>query len=328
MGHPVENPPPKTTMDTLMEYPIIKAHGKSTVKSLMHPQDVTQRLLPHDLFLQLQQFCYNGCPTHCSPDWTPEVIKAATAAGQHVSALIPENAQLIWEDIEYQVKVGFVCMIATSDLFGENQPPDLKISWVAVVPQDDRHGHIILNLSAEVPNPKYADNRNAPRSKRTPDPKPRKATKSTCHNPPLQSLVNDMTEPAEDQSGVEALGPALPSILKFMFNTNCTWEIDWQKIDLSDGFWRMIISTGMEHNFFAFQMPTRATDTDTFFMVPSSLQMGWKNSPAYFCVATQTTRELVRCMLVLTINTGITEPHWHEHHCQQSPPPQPKPEWQ
>jgi hypothetical protein len=108
-----------------------------------------------------------------------------------------------------------------------------------------------------------------------------------------------------------------------MFNTVCTWEINWQKIDLSDGFWCMIISTGAEHNF-AFQMPTQATDTDTFFVVPLSLQMGWKNNS----VATQTTRELVRHMLALTINTGSTEPHSHEHHCQQSPPPQPKPEWQ
>jgi hypothetical protein len=72
------------------------------------------------------------------------------AAGPHVSALILENTQLIWEDIKYQVKAGFVCMIAASDLFGENQPPDLKISWVAVVPQDNRRGRIILNLSAEV----------------------------------------------------------------------------------------------------------------------------------------------------------------------------------
>jgi hypothetical protein len=38
----------------------------------------------------------------------------------------------------------------------------------------------------------------------------------------------------EDQSRVEALGLALPSILKFMFDTDCTWEIDWQKIDLSE----------------------------------------------------------------------------------------------
>jgi hypothetical protein len=62
MGHTVENPPPMTTMDTLMDslrqtgplpeiraadaippedplliYPITEAHGKSTIKSLMRP---------------------------------------------------------------------------------------------------------------------------------------------------------------------------------------------------------------------------------------------------------------------------------------------------
>jgi hypothetical protein len=148
------------------------------------------------------------------------------AVGPHVRALILENAQLIWEDIEYQeVKAGFVRMITTSNLFGENQPPNLKISQVAVVPQDNRRSHI-LNLSAEVADPKYADNQKAPRSKRSPNPEPRKATKSTRQNPPLQSSVNDTTEPAEDQSGIKALGPALPSIRKFMFNTNCTWEIN------------------------------------------------------------------------------------------------------
>jgi hypothetical protein len=109
-----------------------------------------------------------------------------------------------------------------------------------------------------------------------------------------------------------------------MFDTDCTWEIIWQKIDLSNGFWRMIISTGAEHNF-AFQMPTQTTDMDTHGpIIPTN---GVENCPTYFCVAMQTTRELVRCVLVLTIDTGITEPHQHEYHCQQSPPAQPKPEW-
>jgi hypothetical protein len=101
----------------------MEAHGKSTIKSLMHPHDIAQRLLPRDLFLQLQEFCYKGCPAQCGPNWTPEVIKAATAAGLHVSALIPENTKLIWEDIEFQVNTGFVRIISAFDLFRENQPP-------------------------------------------------------------------------------------------------------------------------------------------------------------------------------------------------------------
>jgi hypothetical protein len=92
-----------------------------------------------------------------------------------------------------------------------------------------------------------------------------------------------MTEPAEqDQSGIEVLGPALPSILKFMFDTDCTcWEIDWQKIDLSDSFWCMIISTGAEHNF-AFQMPIRATNRTHSLWSHRPYKWGGKIAPPIF----------------------------------------------
>jgi hypothetical protein len=43
--------------------------------------------------------------------------------------------------------------------------------------------------------------------------------------------------------------------------------------------------------------------------------MGWTNSPAYFCVATQTVQELVRRLLALTVIVGIPEPHRHDGHC-------------
>jgi hypothetical protein len=95
----------------------------------------------------------------------------------------------------------------------------------------------------------------------------------------LHPSVNKTTVPARNQSGVEELGRSLPSILRYMFNTNCTWEIDWQKLDLLDGFWRMVIESGEEYNF-AFQMPKRKGDPDITYVIPSSLQMGWKNSLA------------------------------------------------
>jgi hypothetical protein len=100
---------------------------------------------------------------------------------------------------------GFVRIISASNLFGENQPPDLKILRVAVVPQDNRWGHIILNLSTEVADPKYADKWKAPHSKCSPDPESGKTTKSTRHSLPLQALVNDTTEPAEDSPVLKRL---------------------------------------------------------------------------------------------------------------------------
>ena len=285
--------------DDMFTYPIDNAHGKSHSKSLMRPQDLARRLLPKDLFLQLQGFCYNGCIADCGPDWSPEVIKAAAAIGPHVSALLPESATLIWEDIDYQVAAGFVKLISETKLFGPDQSPKLKISRVALVPQANRRGRIILNLSAAV---NAAQPATKTRKKRRAD---------TIH---MQASVNETTTDAEDQSGVEALGPALPSILKFMHDTDCEWEIDWQKIDLSDGFWRMIVESGQEFNF-VFQMPQRPGDSEIFYVVPSSLQMGWTNSPAYFCVATRTTRELIKRMLAVTLHTGIAEPHDYESFC-------------
>jgi hypothetical protein len=65
--------------DPLFVYPITEAHGKSTIKSLMRPQDIARRLLPRDLILQLQEFCCKGRPAQCGPDWTTEVIKVAMA---------------------------------------------------------------------------------------------------------------------------------------------------------------------------------------------------------------------------------------------------------
>jgi hypothetical protein len=42
-----------------------------------------------------------------------------------VSALLPENVTLMWEDIEYQVKAGFVTLVTETGLFsddGDSQP--------------------------------------------------------------------------------------------------------------------------------------------------------------------------------------------------------------
>jgi len=286
--------------DPSFVYPIDTTHGKSQAKSLMHPTDLARRLLPRDMFLQLQEFCYKGCWTDCGPDWSPTIIKQAAAAGPHISALDPDGVTLIWEDISYQVAAGFVQLIKDEDLFGPDQPPNLKISRVALVPQANRRGRIILNLSAAV----------------NLDPQPEAGQKRSRHHTPtnVHPSVNETTEPAKDQSGVDALGSSLPSILKYMFETDCEWEIDWQKIDLSDGFWRMIVESGEEYNF-VFQMPKRPDDDSIFYVIPSSLQMGWKNSPAYFCVATLTARELVKRVLAMTLHTGIEEPHKFENYC-------------
>jgi hypothetical protein len=201
------------------------AQGKSSARSLMQPQDLARRILSGDEFETLQAFS-SGVPANCGPPWPLEVVTAAREAGPHVSALTEENVKLIWEDVEYQQQAGFVRIVSESELFVADTPTELKISRAAVVPQTNRRGRIIVNLSAQVKLPEN----------------PEKGTrvKNICYHP----SVNEATEPAADQRAVEALGTAMPAILKFIFDIDCEWEIDWMKIDLSDGFWRMIVEDG------------------------------------------------------------------------------------
>ena len=219
-----------------------RAQGKSNAYSLMRPQQLAMRLLPAKVYKTLHGFAVDGCRAECGPPWTPEVIEWALRAGPHVSALTEENVYLIWDDVQYQERAGFVRIVPESELFGAGVPEELikelKISRLAVVPQANRRGRLILNLSAPVELPA-------------------KRAKGSRHKRKRhQASVNETTEEPEDQEAVKALGTALPSLLLFMFETKCDWEIDWQKIDLSDGFWRMIVEHGKEYNF-VYQLPPK-----------------------------------------------------------------------
>ena len=261
----------------------------------MHPMDLAHRLLPAATFRMLETLSNNGVPTNCGHHWEDAVLDRAWQAGPHVSALTDENVILVWEDLSYQENAGFVQIVTEAELFDTICNPHLKLSRIAVVLQANRHGRIILNLSAQVDM-----GHGWPPGKR-------------CHRNIVHPSVNETTMPAANQATVGDLGTARPALLKFMFDADCTWEIRWQKIDLSDGFWRMIVELGQEYNFI-FQMPQRPGDSEIFYAIPSSLQMGWMNSPAYFCTGTEATHLLLQCIMALTITTGLPVLHCHEDH--------------
>jgi hypothetical protein len=64
------------------------------------------------------------------------------------------------------------------------------------------------------------------------------------------------------------------------------------KIDLSDGFWRMLVQEDQKWNF-AYVMPDPPGHPIRI-VVPSALQMGWTESPPYFCAATETGRDIIQ----------------------------------
>jgi hypothetical protein len=51
----------------------------------------------------------------------------------------------------------------------------------------------------------------------------------------------------------------------------------------------MTVAPGDEYHF-VFELPRRPEDAEPHYVLPSPLQMGWTNSPAYFCTATEACR--------------------------------------
>ena len=63
------------------------------------------------------------------------------------------------------------------------------------------------------------------------------------------------------------------------------------KIDLKDGYWRMVVDADQAWNF-AYVLPRLNDDEEIQLVIPNALQMGWSESPPFFCSATETARDI------------------------------------
>ena len=67
--------------------------------------------------------------------------------------------------------------------------------------------------------------------------------------------------------------------------------IMYQKLDIKDGYWRGVVEEEAKWNF-CYVLPKLHPDEPTMLVVPKCLQMGWTESPAYFCVASESARDI------------------------------------
>ena len=86
------------------------------------------------------------------------------------------------------------------------------------------------------------------------------------------------------------MGSVLPRIIIAMAQCPEDSIIYFSKFDITDGFWRVLNELGKEYNF-AFVMPT-TPDEPIQIVVPSAIQMGWVDAPAYFSGASETARDV------------------------------------
>jgi hypothetical protein len=111
----------------------------------------------------------------------------------------------------------------------------------------------------------------------------------------VQESINETTRKLAPTETVNEIGKVLPWLFHFMTSTPENQEIRLSKVDLSDGFWQLLVEPVQKWNF-CYVMPD-PPGSRVRIVVPSALQMGWAESPAYFCTATDTGRDIIDLLL-------------------------------
>ena len=227
----------------------------------------------------LVEYSTKGCPVDTGLPWTKQQIVAAIRRGPHVSALAPDAMLQFDAEIAEKVAAGQARLVSW-DSIQDSPPTLLKISPIAMVPHKSRAYRAILDLLFNVRLP---DGTSAP-------------------------SVNATTIKTAPKGSVDQLGHALNRLIHAFANTPSEAPIYMAKWDIKDGFWRLNCEEGQEWNF-AYVQPSshHATPTNPTLVIPTSLQMGWIESPAYFCTASETARDVATVYIDTPV--GSLPPH-------------------
>ncbi len=182
-------------------------------------------------------------------------------------ACTPTAIALFKENIEYQWQAGF-CKVIPWEELKRLHPPNLKISPVAAVPQVGCRPQIILDLSFPV----YQDVDGVVTA--------------------TQASVNNTMALQAPKEVVHKIGKVLPWFLTYMWDTPAGLHILMSKLDISDGFWQLIVWDADCFNF-AYVL-LQWEDKPCRIVVPSAVQMGWVESPSLFCAVTESARNLAQ----------------------------------
>jgi hypothetical protein len=101
----------------------------------------------------------------------------------------------------------------------------------------------------------------------------------------IRAAANDTTEKTAPKRAIDQIREALSCIVHAFAEADETAKIFMAKWDIKDGFWRMDCAEGEEWNF-AYVLP-QEEGKPTKLVVPTSLKMGWVESPHYSGAATE-----------------------------------------
>ena len=257
--------------------PRTKPHA--TYRNNMCPRGLA---LNHPAADHLLEYASKGCPTHTGAPWTIDQMRAAIERGPHVSALVPEAMAQLDDEVREKVLKGQARIVKWKDIAAD-PPSQLKISPVAMVPHSSRPYRAILDLSFSI-----------------------QLSPNTC-----VPSVNSTTTKSAPQGAIDQIGHVLPRIIHAFVTVEDDAKIFMAKWDIKDGFWRLDCEAGEEWNF-SYVLPSTFGTEDVALVVPTSLQMGWIESPPYFCVASETARDVAASYAELPL--GTQPPHDFLHY--------------
>jgi len=230
----------------------------STYRGSMCPDGLA---LHHPAAAKLLEYAMDGCPTRTGQNWTVGEMQEAIERGPHVSALVPEAMEQLAQEVIAKEKKG-QCRVIEWDSIKHDPPKELKVSPIAMIPHKSRLFRAILDLSFRL-GLKCGEDLNS---------------------------VNESTEKTAPKGAIDQLGHSLMRMIHAFAQADENAKIFMAKWDIKDGFWRLDCEDGQEWNF-AYVLP-QPPGVPVKLVVPTSLQMGWIESPPYFCAAAETGRDV------------------------------------
>ena len=263
------------------EVPIQHEFGKYKQPKLMKPQQLTHEL--HSSSTIIESYV-NGCPVDCGTPWTRDHIIAALKRGAHPSAKQPDARQCLIKETMSKVNEGYAKLVKWKDI-KNNLPKQFKLSPVAMIPHKSRAYRCILDLSFQL---KYKGQ--------------------------LMPSVNSSTIKLAPQKAMSQLGSCINRTIHTMAtNYDPSNPFFFSKLDIKDGYWRMLVSEEDAWNF-CYVLPPESKESPLGkyqIVIPASLQMGWCESPPFFCAATETACDIIH---YLHTTTSTLPTHQLEHH--------------
>ena len=187
-----------------------------------------------------------------------EQIQAAIDCGPQQLALEPAALLHFVEEVREKVTKEQACVLLWDNIKG-NHPRQLKVSPVVAIPYKSWAYQSILDPSFAL----------------------------CLTNGGFIPSVNDTTTKLTPRGAIDQLGHCFKGVIRAFAKVEDDTVILMAKWDIQDGFWCLNCRAGEEWNF-CYVLPQQE-GKPTQLVVPTSLHMGWVESPPYFCTALEMT---------------------------------------